>query len=91
MTRAIHHDEARHCFEWTEDGHHCVLNYTLDNGTAAFTHTGVPDPVGGRGIAADLVRAGLETVRAKGWRVDPVCPYVAAFMRRNPEYQDLLD
>ncbi len=91
MTRAVHHDEAHHRFEWTEEGHLCVLDYALNNGVAAFTHTGVPPPVEGRGIAADLVRTGLDTARQRGWRVDPVCSYVAAFMRRHPEYQDLLD
>lgn len=91
MTRAVHHDEVQHRFEWTEEGHLCVLDYTLNSGVAAFTHTGVPRPVEGRGIAADLVRTGLDTARERGWRVDPVCSYVAAFMRRHPEYQDLLD
>ncbi len=89
MTRAVHHDEARHRFEWTEEGHLCVLDYVLSGDVAAFTHTGVPRPVEGRGIAADLVHTGLETARARGWRVRPLCSYVDAYMRRHPEYQDL--
>lgn len=90
MTRAIHHNEAAQRFEWTEEGHHCVLDYTLNGDVAAFTHTGVPSPVGGRGIAADLVQVGLDTARARGWQVDPVCSYVDAYIRRHPEYQDLV-
>ncbi|GAA0222887.1 GNAT family N-acetyltransferase [Castellaniella daejeonensis] len=90
-TRAVRHDEAAHRFEWTEDGHFCVLDYTLDGKVASFTHTGVPSAVGGRGIAADLVRTGLDTARARGWRIRPLCSYVAAFIRRHPEYQDLVD
>jgi predicted GNAT family acetyltransferase len=88
--RAIRHNEAAHRFEWTEDGHLCVLDYTLNGSTAAFTHTGVPDAVGGRGFAADLVRTGLDTARARGWRVRPLCSYVAAFIRRHPGYLDLV-
>ena len=91
MTRAVRHDEDKRRFEWTEEGHLCVMDYVLADGVAAFTHTGVPRPVEGRGIAADLVRTALETARLRGWRVRPVCSYVAAFMRRHPEYQDLLD
>lgn len=90
MARAIHHDTARHRFEWTEEGHHCVLDYILADGVATFTHTGVPAPVGGRGIAAELVRAGLDTARAQGWRVRPLCSYVDAYIRRHPVEQDLL-
>ncbi|MGX5659930.1 GNAT family N-acetyltransferase [Castellaniella ginsengisoli] len=89
--RAIRHDEAAHRFEWTEDGRLCVLDYVLDGAVASFTHTGVPAAVGGRGIAADLVRAGLDTARARGWRVRPLCSYVAAYVKRHPEYQDLVD
>ncbi|HET8598542.1 MAG TPA: GNAT family N-acetyltransferase [Castellaniella sp.] len=88
--RAIVHNEAARRFEFTEEGHLCVLDYVLDGKVASFVHTGVPSPVGGRGIAADLVRVGLETARARGWRVRPVCSYVAAYVRRHPEYQDLM-
>jgi predicted GNAT family acetyltransferase len=88
--RAVRHNEAARRFEWTQEGHLCVMDYVLDGTVASFTHTGVPVPVEGRGIAADLVRAGLETARARGWRVRPVCSYVAAYIRRHPQYQDLV-
>jgi len=88
--RAIRHNESARRFEWTQEGHLCVLEYVLEGSVASFTYTGVPDPVSGRGIAADLVHAGLETARARGWRVRPVCSYVAAYVRRHPEYEDLM-
>lgn len=90
MSRIIQHNAAQHRFEWTEDGHQCVLDYTLTDGVAAFTHTVVPAPVEGRGIAASLVQAGLDTARALGWRVRPVCSYVDAYIQRRPTEQDLL-
>jgi predicted GNAT family acetyltransferase len=90
MTRAIHHNAAEQRFEWTEEGHLCVLEYTLANGVAAFTYTGVPKPVERRGIAAELVQAGLDTARAEGWRVRPLCSYVDAYIRRHPAERDLL-
>jgi len=65
-TRAVRHDEAAHRFEWTEDGHFCVLDYTLDGKVASFTHTGVPSAVGGRGKPTALSRSGLETGPAHG-------------------------
>jgi predicted GNAT family acetyltransferase len=43
----------------------------------------VPAPIGGRGIAAELTRAALETAEAAGWTVVPVCSYAAAYMRRH--------
>lgn len=86
----IRHNQAANRFETTQEGYLCVLDYTLHDHLAIFTHTGVPAPVGGRGIAAELVRFGLDTARVQGWRVRPECSYVEAYIRRNPQYQDLL-
>lgn len=90
VSRAIHHNEDRQRFEFTEDGMLCVLDYELRNGVMAITHTGVPEAVGGRGIAADLSKAALETAREKGWAVRPLCSYVAAYIRRNRQFEDLV-
>jgi predicted GNAT family acetyltransferase len=56
-----------------------------------LTHTGVPKPLRGRGIAAELVRAALEHARSRGLKVRPDCSYTEAYMRRHPETLDLLD
>lgn len=91
MSRNIEHNTAQQRFEWLEDGQLCVLDYLLQNGTMSITHTGVPESVGGRGIAADLSRTALDTARNEGWKVRPLCSYVAAWMRRqNGAYDDLL-
>ena len=90
MSRSIAHNTATQRFEWREDGQLCVLDYTLHDETMTTTHTGVPESVGGRGIAADLTKAALETAREHGWKVRPLCSYVDAYMRRHQEvYGDL--
>lgn len=91
MSRNIEHNTAEKRFEWLEDGQLCVLDYELHDATMSITHTGVPESVGGRGIAADLARAALDTARAENWKVRPLCSYVAAWMRRQKgAYDDLL-
>lgn len=89
MSRSIEHNPAKLRFEWTEDGILSVLDYELLNGVMTITHTGVPEAVGGRGIAGDLTKHALETAREKGWAVRPQCSYAAAYMRRHKEYADL--
>ena len=42
------------------------------------------------GLAGRLVRFCLDDIRAQGLRVDPACPFVAAYIRKNPEYSDLV-
>jgi predicted GNAT family acetyltransferase len=89
LTLDIRHDESRQRFETTVDGHLCVADYRLHGDVMWMTHTGVPAAVGGRGIAAQLVRAALDHARANGLKVEPMCSYVDAYMRRHPEVDDL--
>jgi predicted GNAT family acetyltransferase len=90
MTVHVQHNESRQRFEATVDGHLCVADYALRGGVMWMPHTEVPPAVGGRGIAAELVRAALAWAEEKGYRVQPSCSYVAAYMRRNPETLKLL-
>lgn len=91
MSRAIEHNIDASRFEWTEDGILSVLDYELRDEIMIITHTGVPQAVGGRGIASDLTRAALEAARQQGWSVRPLCSYAAAWMHRHPAYQDLAE
>ena len=81
---AVAHDVAAQRFTAAVDGHTAALDYSLSAGVMSITHTRVPEPIAGRGIAAELTRAALEAARAAGWTVNPVCSYAAAYMRRNP-------
>ena len=53
--------------------------------------TEVPPALQGQGLAAELLHAVLIWARAEGLRVRPTCSYIAAYMRRHPETQDLLE
>jgi hypothetical protein len=54
-------------------------------------HVRVPDAVGGRGLAGQLTRHALDWARDEGLKVRPVCPYVATWIERHPDYQGLVD
>ncbi|HEX7129517.1 MAG TPA: GNAT family N-acetyltransferase [Rhodanobacteraceae bacterium] len=90
MTLQVRHDSARHEFSVEVEGYIGSLDYDLRGNTMTITHTLVPEAIGGRGIAAELTRSALESARAEGWKVVPMCSYAAAYMRRHPEYADLL-
>jgi len=55
-----------------------------------FTHTEILPAFQGQGYSAVLIQRALEDVRALGKHVVPVCPAVAAFLRKHPEFHDLL-
>lgn len=64
--------------------------YVVRPGRIVFTHTIVEPELEGRGIGSRLVRAELDDVRRRGLQVTPLCPFVRAFIRRHPEYEDLV-
>ncbi|HEV2621191.1 MAG TPA: GNAT family N-acetyltransferase [Frateuria sp.] len=89
MDLDIRHDPGAQRFETRVDGALCVLDYRLAGDSMTITHTGVPPAVEGRGIAAALTRAAMESARAQGLKVVPACSYAAAWLRRHPEFADL--
>jgi predicted GNAT family acetyltransferase len=86
----IHHDAERQRFSTEVEGHGAELDYVLDEGVMTITHTGVPDAIGGRGIAAQLMQSALRTARSAGWQVYPACAYAAAYLAKHPDQADLL-
>ena len=89
-TVQVTHNPQTQRFEALVDGLRCEADYQLTGGVMWMTHTGVPRELDGRGIAAQLVVAALAWARSQGMKVKPSCSYVAAYMRRHPETQDLL-
>ncbi|WP_439029781.1 GNAT family N-acetyltransferase [Gordonia terrae] len=53
-----------------------------------FFHTEVDEAFGGRGLATILVREALDDARSRGLTIVGVCPLVAAFLKKHPEYAD---
>ncbi|WP_158839700.1 GNAT family N-acetyltransferase [Saccharothrix deserti] len=55
----------------------------------AFVHTEVDRAYNGRGVGSLLAREAVESTRADGLRVLAVCPFIAGWLARHPEYADL--
>lgn len=56
-----------------------------------FYHTELDEGLSGQGIGSRLARFALDDVRAKGALVTPLCPFIAAWMDKHPDYDDLID
>ena len=86
----VHNVQSERFEMMLDDGSIAYLSYTLNDHTASFEHTFVPDQFQGKGLAARLTKAALSEARVKGWKVIPACRYVDVFIRRNSGYSDLL-
>ncbi|WP_206080294.1 GNAT family N-acetyltransferase [Pacificoceanicola onchidii] len=55
-------------------------------------HTGVPDSLRGKGLAAALAARAIEDARAAGTRIMPLCPFFRAYaMRHRAQVEDVVD
>ena len=77
-------------FEALLNGEAAFVSYEIADGSINLYHTEVPPAFEGEGIGQALVRTALEFAREQGLSVIPSCPFVAAYIRRHREYQDLL-
>lgn len=83
---------ARSRYEVTVDGELAgFAEYREIEGARVFTHTEVFDAHEGKGVGSALARGALDEVRAGGRRLVALCPFIAAYLERHGEYDDLVD
>lgn len=88
-SNVVTHDPEGRRFTTQREGHEGLVEYRRQGDTLTITHTLVPEAIGGRGIAGELVQAVMEFARAEGMKVVPQCSYAAGWLDRHPEYADL--
>lgn len=66
------------------------ITYRTAPGVKVLLHTDVKPAEEGHGVGNRLVSGALDDIRARGLRVVPVCPFVAAYLRRHREQRDLI-
>jgi hypothetical protein len=82
---------TRNRFELEDMGETAYLEFDLDSaGWITLLHTEVPEALRGRGIAGELAKTGLEYARDNQLKVDVICPLVASYISKHPEFQPLV-
>ncbi|MFN2195756.1 MAG: GNAT family N-acetyltransferase [Anaerolineales bacterium] len=76
--------------EMQVDGLLAKIVYRRVGNVIYFIHTEVPPELEGQGIASQMARFALDSAKRQGDKVVPLCPFVAAYIKRHPEYQDLV-
>ena len=64
--------------------------YRGQPGVVTFTHTEIEPAHEGQGLGSVLARSALDELRGSGEQVVPLCPFIATYIRRHPEYVDLV-
>jgi predicted GNAT family acetyltransferase len=78
-------------FEVHMDNEVAVLIYRFYKNDIALMHTEVPEMLEGKGVASTLAKHAFEWAKEHKRKVMVYCPFVAAFLKRHPEYNALVD
>jgi predicted GNAT family acetyltransferase len=89
-TPTVKRNEAAGRFEVTVDGDTAFADYHLDGDVLSLPHTVTPKALEGRGLGSALAKAALDYARENGLAVRPTCSFMAGYIDRHPETQDLL-
>ena len=87
---AVRDNKDRSRFELDAGNEIAFANYRLTPSAVIITHTETPRALRGRGVASELVKGALELIRADGLKVTAGCGFVVDYLRKHPEFSDLV-
>lgn len=84
-------NEERKRFEFNVEGHIAFIEFLVSKDNVMFlTHTSVPKQLEGKGIGSKIVLQALNYVKNNNYTLAPLCPFVAKYLVKHPEWQQLL-
>ena len=88
---AVHDAPERDRFEIELDGEVVgFVEYRRRPGGLALLHTEIDESHEGEGLGGILLAGALDEARREGVPVLPYCPFVRAYVKRHPQYLDLV-
>jgi predicted GNAT family acetyltransferase len=84
-------DAAKQRFELEVPGGVAFATYRRAPGVVTILHTEVPQALSGKGLGSELAKGLLDLIRARGEKVIPRCKFIAAFIGKHAEYQELVE
>lgn len=55
-----------------------------------LTHTEVPQSLEGKGYGSQIIKMALEDIEEKELTLIPMCPFVAGYIKKHPEWKKLV-
>ncbi len=90
MDYPVVHNETTLQFEISLEEQQAFLQYRLLDDKIWLMHTEVPKTLEGRGIASALAHYAFEWSKTQNKKIKVLCPFVAVFLKRHPEYNALV-
>lgn len=91
MDNQLFRNDDKKRFELEVDGHTAFIEFIIDKDNVMYlTHTEVPNALGGKGVGKNIVEKTLHYLKDNGYTLAPLCPFVAAYLKRNPDWKSIL-
>ncbi len=86
MKVTVEKNLERRRYETEVNGYTAFIEYIKAKNAIYLTHTEVPVQLEGHGVGTAMVKEVLQQVKEEGDKVAPLCPFVAAFIKKNREW-----
>jgi uncharacterized protein len=88
----VAHDVSGHQYTISVGGEPAGFAEYVDQGDQRiFVHTVVDDAFSGQGLGSVLARHALDDTRSAGERIVAICPFIAAYLARHHDWDDVID
>lgn len=88
MVDVVTKNEAESRYEVHVDGALAgFLEYRTVDGVLALVHTEVDEAYAGQGLGGQLAKYALDDAMAGDVKISPLCPFVAKYIDKHPEYR----
>ncbi len=78
-------------FELEVEGKIAYIEFIKNNEDIMFlTHTEVPRGLEGKGVGSAIVSKTLDYIQENRYTLAPLCPFIAAYVKRHPERKEIL-
>ncbi|MGE0686805.1 MAG: GNAT family N-acetyltransferase [Dehalococcoidia bacterium] len=84
----VEKNDAANQFEIRVGDAVAFLTFDMRGDYVVFVHTQVPPELEGKGLGGKLASAALTWARDNDVKAVPLCPYVAGYLNRHPEFED---
>ena len=77
-------NEEKHRYEFQIDDKIAKIDYIKSNNGE------IPASLGGRGVGSQLAEKTLADIERQGLRLVPLCPFVAGYIHKHPEWKRIV-
>lgn len=78
-------------FELKVGDYTAFIDYKEHGQKIWLIHTEAPEELQGKGAATAVIEKTLSYIEDNGYKLIPLCPLVAAYLKRHPEWDRVLD